>query len=282
MAPTSHWDQSKSSEYFFTKTVLPMRILNTILYTIFCCFFSVQCFAANFYRIQIGEFANKIPFTHFAFSGVSDIFMATDVNNIHHYYLRATFEKYLVANRVKDSLILRGFSNATVISLEKEEILPLEVVGYSPTLLYKNNTALLKIIHYGFDKHKLTHTSKKKLNKLAKQFKTCLNLKLLIIGHTDAKGNAVYNVELSKNRIRAVKKYLIRKGISPDQIMAKACGEANPLLSNINEEGIDLPENRKHNRRVLILTINEQGEIINECSTGQTVRPILERELLKN
>jgi outer membrane protein OmpA-like peptidoglycan-associated protein len=251
-----------------------------MLFTIICCLLPTQSFSSKYYRIQIGAFVKKIPFTHFAFSGISDVYLDIDKNNIHHYYLRTTFEEYPVANRMKDSLIVRGFPNAIVITLLKGGILSKEGKALSSTLPKEQN-GFSKVILYQSDEYKLTRAAKKELIGLIKQLKKYPELKIAVIGHTDAKGNAIYNIALSKNRVRAIKNYLTSKWVSKDQIIAKACGEAYPQVANTNEYGVDLPENRKLNRRVLLLSLNEKGEVISKMSNRQTVHPILEREPLR-
>ena len=45
-----------------------------------------------------------------------------------------------------------------------------------------------------------------------------------IEGHTDSDGSAAYNRGLSDKRAKSVRKYLIGKGVSPDQIQRKNYG----------------------------------------------------------
>lgn len=63
-------------------------------------------------------------------------------------------------------------------------------------------------------------------------------------GHTDNRGVAVDNVNLSKDRVETVKTYLISKGIDGKRISGKGYGGTKPIASNDNEE------TRKLNRRV--------------------------------
>ena len=52
------------------------------------------------------------------------------------------------------------------------------------------------------------------------------------------------NVELSKDRVESVKKYLISKGIADNRMQTKGYGSLKPLVENTNED------KRKLNRRV--------------------------------
>ncbi len=63
-------------------------------------------------------------------------------------------------------------------------------------------------------------------------------------GHTDNRGVAADNVNLSKERVETVKSYLISKGIDGKRISGKGYGGAKPIASNDNAE------TRKLNRRV--------------------------------
>ncbi|MEM9896125.1 MAG: OmpA family protein [Bacteroidota bacterium] len=70
------------------------------------------------------------------------------------------------------------------------------------------------------------------------------DLKILIKGHTDNQGDPVKNVELSEDRVRTVKKYITKGGISPYRIKGKGYGGNSPVSSNATET------TRRLNRRV--------------------------------
>lgn len=82
------------------------------------------------------------------------------------------------------------------------------------------------------------------LNELAVLLAKKKEWNLKISGHTDNVGNDKRNMELSKKRSEAVKKYLIEKGISEDRLITLWYGETQPIASNENKEG------RQKNRRV--------------------------------
>jgi len=249
-----------------------MHTRNTIVYTILCCFIAAQGISANQYKIQLGTFVKKIPFTHFAFSGINDIHMDTDEDNVYRYYLRAVYKEYSIAKKVKEELVIKGFTKASIIALQSGERLEED----SPTPL-KETIKFSTIIRYSFNRYHLTEKSKNELDKLLETFQLYPNIKIAIIGHTDAKGNADYNVELSKNRVREVRRYLIANGIKKDQLIMRACGESSPWRANTCEEGFDIPENRKLNRRVVLFSFDDKGEIIKEQPIEQTVHSVLER-----
>lgn len=65
-----------------------------------------------------------------------------------------------------------------------------------------------------------------------------------LAGHTDNRGVAKDNIELSQARADKVKAYLVSKGISEKRITGKGYGGSHPIASNEQEE------TRKLNRRV--------------------------------
>ena len=72
---------------------------------------------------------------------------------------------------------------------------------------------------------------------------------IIIEGHADNSGSAAANLILSNDRAKAVKHYLINKGILRLRLESKGFGDTQPIDSNQTEEG------RRNNRRV-ILRIN--------------------------
>jgi outer membrane protein OmpA-like peptidoglycan-associated protein len=80
--------------------------------------------------------------------------------------------------------------------------------------------------------------------------------KLEIIGYADSSGLEKKNLKLSVARAESVKKYLVRKGIAIDRILARGQGSANPLGDNKTKTG------RALNRRVEIRSvIKEQKKV---------------------
>jgi outer membrane protein OmpA-like peptidoglycan-associated protein len=68
--------------------------------------------------------------------------------------------------------------------------------------------------------------------------------KLRVEGHTDNQGGAAYNLRLSNNRAKAVRDYLVKKGIDAKRLDSKGFGQTKPLGDN------KTPDGREQNRRV--------------------------------
>ena len=86
--------------------------------------------------------------------------------------------------------------------------------------------------------------AKKKLDDVIERMSIYPQVKLEVNGYTDALGSERSNLKLSQKRAEAVRDYLIAKGVSPDRLVAKGFGEANPVDTN------ETPEGRQRNRRV--------------------------------
>jgi OOP family OmpA-OmpF porin len=100
-------------------------------------------------------------------------------------------------------------------------------------------------VHFLSDKSYLTDYSKGILDKLISTLDSDKAYHVNMYGYADSQGSDNYNLNLSKDRIDSVIKYLVSKGISADRIIQqKAFGEAKPVASNKTEEG------RLKNRRV--------------------------------
>jgi len=70
-------------------------------------------------------------------------------------------------------------------------------------------------------------------------------------GHTDFQGDAQANMQLSQERVDAVKKYLVRGGIKKGRIATKAFGGTQPLSRERT------PEARTSNRRVEVRILQQ-------------------------
>jgi outer membrane protein OmpA-like peptidoglycan-associated protein len=68
------------------------------------------------------------------------------------------------------------------------------------------------------------------------------NMKIELQGHTDAQGDAAHNLELSKNRAKAVMDYLISKGIDSNRLTYEGYGENKPAVITIDGKEVALTE----------------------------------------
>ena len=99
-------------------------------------------------------------------------------------------------------------------------------------------------IHFAFNRAKIRKTSYWILDQVVRVLNDYPNITLSIEGHTDSRGGNRYNKKLSTRRAAAVKRYLIKKGISKRRLTSRGFGEERPIDTNETDSG------RAANRRV--------------------------------
>ena len=99
-------------------------------------------------------------------------------------------------------------------------------------------------IQFASGKSTILSSSYKILDDIAKTMKENPEYNLFIKGHTDNDGKADMNLQLSKDRAEAVRKYLISKGVSEARMHSEGYGDTMPLVPN------NSAANKAKNRRV--------------------------------
>ncbi len=113
---------------------------------------------------------------------------------------------------------------------------------------------VFKNLLFDFDDHSIMFKDRKQLKSLLSYLKANPLLNISIYGHTDSLGSPTYNLNLSKKRAKAVSKYLVAHGLSPERIVWKGFGYENPVAKNDTETG------RDKNRRVeFIISKNKEA-----------------------
>jgi len=102
---------------------------------------------------------------------------------------------------------------------------------------------ILRNIFFDTDKYILKPESMTELQKLLALMKKNPTIKVELGGHTDNVGTAAYNVELSKNRAKAVCDFLILNSIAASRLSYEGYGLTRPIDTNDTEQG------RANNRR---------------------------------
>jgi outer membrane protein OmpA-like peptidoglycan-associated protein len=99
---------------------------------------------------------------------------------------------------------------------------------------------VLRNIFFDFDKATLRPESSLELERLYQLLVDIPSLKIEVSGHTDNKGSAEYNKELSAKRAQSVVDYLIQKGIKADRLKSAGYGFEKPMATNDTDEGRQL------------------------------------------
>lgn len=113
----------------------------------------------------------------------------------------------------------------------------------------KDKPIVLNDVLYEFDKADLTEDSKSKLDFLYSIMVDNPVIEIELSAHTDNKGTAEYNLDLSNRRAKACVDYLIAKGISESRMTSKGYGMTKPIAPNQLPNGKDNPAGRALNRR---------------------------------
>lgn len=110
-------------------------------------------------------------------------------------------------------------------------------------------TSLRLNINFELSSAKITEESHTELERILEMMNDHPGMVIQLEGHTDFRGNARKNQELSEERVEAVKNWLVDKGVSRNRIRLKAFGGSQPLSRANTEEG------RTMNRRVEVRII---------------------------
>lgn len=121
----------------------------------------------------------------------------------------------------------------------------------------------LQIINFATSSNDIPAENKAILDKAVTHLKALPEANLVITGHTDNRGSAEMNQKLSESRAKAVKDYLVSKGVDASKLEAKGVGFEHPVASNATEQG------RFKNRRIEFVLIKD-GETIIDADESAT------------
>ena len=94
----------------------------------------------------------------------------------------------------------------------------------------------------------LTTGAKRDLDLLLDVMKNNSNIKIQLSAHTDSRGKAEYNMNLSERRAMSAKSYLVSKGVPSNQMIAVGFGE-NQLRNHCADDVSCSEAEHIYNRR---------------------------------
>lgn len=112
----------------------------------------------------------------------------------------------------------------------EEEVLPKEVA------MLPEKKAILRDIHFDFDKYDIREDMRSTLDSIAVWLKKNRGVNILIEGHCDERGTNEYNLALGDKRAKATKDYLFSLGVASNRINTISYGEEKPLCTEQNED----------------------------------------------
>jgi len=122
------------------------------------------------------------------------------------------------------------------------------VMTYTPPT---DKVFILKGVYFDTNKTTLKPASTPALTNLYEYLKMKPSVVIELSGHTDSVGSDEDNMILSDGRAKAVRDWLIKKGIAPERITAVGYGETQPIDTN------DTAAGRERNRRTEVRVVSE-------------------------
>ena len=117
-------------------------------------------------------------------------------------------------------------------------------------------------ILFDFNKSTLKPEAKQSLDKFAAEMTDMSDTNINVYGHTDNVGTEAANKKVSDQRANAVAKYLVKKGIAKEHIVAEGLSYDFPVADNATAEG------RAQNRRVEIY-ISANEDMVKNAEAGK-------------
>lgn len=236
---------------------------NTLFSLAFLCGVIISpCQAQNF-RVQAAVYDKPVSLSLFEDKGIQHVMENVDNNGFYRYFT-GTYSTREEAEKVQLQLIQKGFPNAAILDLEEQRALCGTPCPYSGKRVFVRDTSqseTVRNIFFDYNRSSLSLDSRTELDKVFKYMKENPATKLQILGHTDSKGSAEYNIALATRRARAARNYLIEKGIHQTRLYIKVFGEFNPDDSGMEDS--DLYDTAKYNRRVTLAFVSPEGEVQN-------------------
>ena len=127
--------------------------------------------------------------------------------------------------------------------------------------LAEGTIIVMENIYYDFNKAAIRTTDARDLEALTRLMLKYPTMEVELGAHTDSRGTAEYNMQLSQRRAEAAKEFLVRKGVVANRIRTTGFGETQ--IRNHCKDGVECVEKEhQFNRRteVKVLKINETAQ----------------------
>jgi OOP family OmpA-OmpF porin len=136
----------------------------------------------------------------------------------------------------------------------------------------QDQAVILRGVNFELNSAKLTMNAETILNGVASTLNSSPGFSVELQGHTDNTGSASYNMNLSQNRAKSVKNYLVGSGVGSDRLTATGYGEEQPIASNDTKDG------RAENRRVELKVLGSDAAMVAEPMVYE--EPMLEDTMM--
>ena len=95
-------------------------------------------------------------------------------------------------------------------------------------------------VYFAYDSARILPDERGKLDVIAEEMRRHANVRLIIEGHCDERGDREYNLALGERRALGVRAYLIGLGIDNDRIQTKSFGEETPVAFGHDDDSHQL------------------------------------------
>jgi len=105
-----------------------------------------------------------------------------------------------------------------------------------PVIEHEGEIEILDVIQFEFDSAEIRPESHHLLRAVARTIMLNPAIQLVEVrGHTDERGSAAYNLDLSRRRAASVLEFLVSEGVARDHLDSHGYGETRPLIRESNE-----------------------------------------------
>ncbi len=131
-----------------------------------------------------------------------------------------------------DTILIARFDTIIEAQPEAEEdtVVPAEIQKVAEEVEQFNK------IYFAFDSYKLTNKAKFYLNSIVEALNRVPDAKITLDGHASSEGQDLYNDILSENRAKAVKAYLVSRGVDKERFVTIGHGSRIPNEDKDREE----------------------------------------------
>lgn len=153
------------------------------------------------------------------------------------------------ANQLKKEKLAADKKDKEIAAAKKKEKTA-AIVAAEKDVVKDKDRLIIKTdpIYFDYNMWYIRKESKKILNRVIELMNKYPEMVVEIGSHTDNRGNAKFNADLSQKRADATRNYILEQGILKNRILAKGYGESVPMVKCIPEDSCN-EEQHELNRR---------------------------------
>lgn len=204
-------------------------------------------------------------------NGGSPQVIQTDNEGKYSYYVKPK-TNYIVSATKDNHLAASTKFNSGEISTGKPAEIPIKLeMAELTSPLPTGKIFQLNNVYYNYNDATLRPDAKKDLDPLVSLLKSYPEVEIELASHTDSRGKADFNFQLSQRRAESVVKYLTDRGIARNRLVASGYGESQ--LKNHCKDGVQCSDAEHQLNRRTEVRVSKGGndltaEMIDRTFTG--------------